>query len=348
MSFKLWGTGALAVLCFATGCIVDASDSDENDGGGQADGGQSNGGGSGAEGGGAPGEAARLFVVSLNQGVTSYSDPGSLEGAAAPATKLTAGAETDMYGPRDLALAANGDLYVAAENDAAIVVYANALSADGAVLPSRKLKGPQTGLDVPTGVALDRESDTLYAVNNGSTGAVDKTIFAFDGASSLDGDIAPSRKLDVDLEGFAPLQIALYDDTLYAVTQGDNTASVLVFENASTLDGSVAPTRTIDNAAFGSVVTIHVDASGLYAVDDAEELFIYPPGADTAQVIAIDGAAKLSGIAFDAAGSMFLSDSSANVIFTFDNGPGAEASQTPSRKFDAGFSLPTRMAILEP
>jgi hypothetical protein len=348
MSFKLWNAGALVMFCFTTGCIVDATDNDEE--GGAGEGGQVNAGGSGAEGGGPAAAATRLFVVNVNQGVTSYADPAAQDGRIEAATTLTSGPDTDMYGPRDLALSAAGDLYVAAENDGAIVVYANALEASGAVLPSRKLKGPQTGLDVPTSIALDRESDTLYAVNSGSTGAVDTTIFAFDDASALDGDVAPSRSIEVDIVAFAPLQLSWHDGTLYAVTQGDNTASVLVFEDAGALDGAIQPTRTIANAAFGQVVSIYVDDTGLYAVDDEDELFVYAPGADEPSVtIAIDGAAKLSAIAFDDEGTMFLSDTSANVVYSFDGGAGTASSLTPSRTFDAvGMSLPARLAIFEP
>lgn len=347
MSLKLWTTGALAMLCFTVGCTIEASDSDEA--GGEGEGGQASEGGNGADGGAPAASAARLFVVNVNQGISSYADPAAQDGRIEPATTLASGADTDMYGPRDLALAGNGDLYVAAENDGAIVVYANALTAGGAMLPTRKLKGPQTGLDVPTSIALDDAGDTLYAVNNGSTSAVDTTIFAFSSASTADGDTAPARKIEVDLEGFAPIQIAWHADTLYAVTQGANTASVLVFENASTLDGLVEPTRTIANPSFGAVVSIYVDDSGLYAVDDETDLFIYPTGDDTAQAIAIAGASKLSAIAFDAAGTMFLSDTSANVIYSFDAGEGADATLAPSRTFDAvGMSLPARLAVFEP
>lgn len=347
MSFKLWTTGALAMLCFTTGCTIEASDSDA--GGGAGEGGQAGEGGNSSEGGGAATATTRLFVVNVNQGVSSYADPAAQDGRIEPATTLTSGAETDMYGPRDLALAANGDLFVAAENDGAVVMYANAMTASGAVLPSRKLKGPLSGLDVPISIALDRENDTLYAVNSGSNGAVDTTIFAYSSASTLDGDVAPAREIAVDIEAFAPLQIAWHADTLYAVTQGTNTASVLVFENASTLDGSVEPTRTINNPEFGSVVSIYVDDSGLYAVDDEDDLYVYAAGAEPAEAITIDGAAKLSAIAFDADGTMFLSDSSANFIYSFDGGAGAETTLAPSRTFDAvGLSLPARLAVFEP
>ena len=65
--------------------------------------------------------------------------------------------------------------------------------------------------------------------------------------------------------------------------------------------------------------------------------------------VVIDGASKLSAIAFDAVGTMFLSDASANVIYSFDSGAEATATLAPSRTLaGVGLSLPSRLAIFEP
>jgi len=346
MSFKLWTAGLFAALALTTGCIIQEADGDEEGGAG----GQGNQGGSGMGGGPIGEQGSRLFVVNVNMGVSSYAEPAQQDGRIEPATTLVSGADTDMYGPRDLAIAPNGDLYVAAENGGAVVVYANGLTADGAVLPTRKLEGAATGLSEPISIAFDGDSDTLYAVNSGSTDAADLTIFAYESASTADGDVAPTRGIEVDFEGFSPLQIAWHKGTLYAVTQDYNTCRVLVFEDASTLSGAIVPTRMIENADFGQIMSIYVDDSGLYAVDEETDLFVYAPEAATPSAkIEIAGALKLSAVTFDAVGTMFLADSSANFIYSFDGGAGAEATQSPSRAFDAiGLSLPARLAVVEP
>lgn len=353
---------SIGFLALATtvGCTL--SINDDEDGGGSEGGGEVGGAGEGAgsEGGGAPEPKARLFVVNLNDGVSSFEDPAALDERVEPKTVLTAGADTDMYGPRDLAVHSNGSLFIASENDGAIVIYDDALSADGVVMPSRKWKGASTMLEAPIGLALDEETDVAYVVNSASNGAVEAGIFAFGSASSADGDVAPARRITVSEGEFAPLQIVEQADRLFVATQeSGNVSAVVVFDDASQLDGAVASDalRVIHDPAWAEVISIYVDAEDrLYVVSEDNVLLRYDAAStldgpvEASATMEVTGASALSAIAFDATGTLFLADRSASFIYSFEGGAALTSGAIePSRSFDSvNLRSPARLAIVEP
>ena len=80
----------------------------------------------------------------------------------------------------------NGDLYVANDISQSVLVFANASTVQGDVAPARVLKGPQTRLRNPTGLALDRKHQELWVSNLGNASATAYPLMA-------NGDVAPLR-----------------------------------------------------------------------------------------------------------------------------------------------------------
>jgi len=80
----------------------------------------------------------------------------------------------------------NGDLYVANDIGQNILVFANASTAQGDAAPVRVIKGPQTRLRNPTGLALDRKHQELWVSNLGNASATAYPLMA-------NGDVAPLR-----------------------------------------------------------------------------------------------------------------------------------------------------------
>jgi 6-phosphogluconolactonase (cycloisomerase 2 family) len=80
----------------------------------------------------------------------------------------------------------NGDLYVANDISASILVFANASTVQGDIAPVRVIKGPSTRLRNPTGIALDRKNQEVWVSNLGNSSATVYPLMA-------NGDVAPLR-----------------------------------------------------------------------------------------------------------------------------------------------------------
>jgi hypothetical protein len=338
-------SSGLMVMGFGllVGCVVETTDADEG-GGGEVGAGASGAGASGT--GGASEEGEVLFVLSTQIGVVSFERAESATGTSQPRTLLAAGPDSGMYGPRDLAITSTGALFVASENDASIAVYD--ANDTGITAPARRISGASTGISAPVSISVDEARDLLFVVNSGATGATETDVLVFEGAATIDGDVAPSRSLQPDLPSFAPLQIRAQGDSLYAVAQTTNSSLIAVFEGASTADGVVAPTRTIERPDFSAAVSLFVADDGtIVLVDEETEVFVFPSGAtEPSAILTIDGASRLAAAAGGPDGSLFLADSSLNVVFALDGGLPAEAGTVvPSRSFEAvGLILPSRLA----
>lgn len=349
---------ALYVLSFAflgllTGCPEEGTDGE--DGGGDV-GGESSVGGAGGEGAGEPQPAPRLFVVNANDGVASFRDPAKLEGTVSPETNLVAGAETDLFGPREVAVGEAGELYVASENDGAVVVYADALGATGATMPARKIQHPTVAS--PNGFALSAATDRLYVINNTTVGSA---IVAFDPASTADGDPQEAAIYSVaNTAEYAPIDIKLgNDDQLFVVSQvSGNTCSILVFDDVRLWSGSsgATPARTISHADFGAIMSIYIsDDDKLYVVDNETELFVYESAStldgspEPSLRTTITGASGLGAVTMDAAGNVYLADTSAAAIYSFADGALTAGTSTPTHSFDSvDIRLPSRLLVVEP
>lgn len=133
-------------------------------------------------------------------------------------------------------------LYVAVRG--ALLAYADASTAAAGSTPDRVVTGANYTAVLPSSdvrIRLDAAADRLFV----SSPAGD--IGVFDQASTLDGNVGPTRTISIDQANVSYVWGLAYDagrDELYVGDQRVGTA-IYVIEDASTASGSVAPTRTL-------------------------------------------------------------------------------------------------------
>jgi hypothetical protein len=168
--------------------------------------------------------------------------------------RVIAGAATLLDRPAALLVdSVHGELYVANDvdpADAAILVFA--LGASGNAAPVRILKGAQTGLGGPIGMALDLVHNELVVVNYKVTAGGSITVYP----RTFQGNVAPLRTIQGSLTGFnRPQALALdlaHNELLLANSFFDNTISlgeILVFPRTGS--GNIASTRKITGPNTG-------------------------------------------------------------------------------------------------
>jgi hypothetical protein len=136
------------------------------------------------------GPMGNLFVADKAGRAIHVYAPTS-NGNVAPIRTIS-GERTLIYGPSAIAFASNGALYVAnyaVSPAGSITVYAPGDGGNAA--PIRSIYGPNTGLDFPTGIALD-SNDSVYVANEGSEGGRGKVTVYTAGAS---GDVTPIQSI---------------------------------------------------------------------------------------------------------------------------------------------------------
>ncbi len=81
-------------------------------------------------------------------------------------------------------------LYAASCNTNAILTFDNVATIDGNTAPLHVISGLSTGLDAPVDIALDRQRNHIYEVNNETS---DDAIRVWHNASGADGNLTPNR-----------------------------------------------------------------------------------------------------------------------------------------------------------
>jgi DNA-binding beta-propeller fold protein YncE len=146
-----------------------------------------------------------------------------------------------------------------------ITVYSKTASGDAA--PVRVIQGPRTGLNWPTGIAIDPERGDLFVTNDTTD-----SILVFDADAS--GDVAPRRVLKgpkTGLKNPTGLALDMQRGELWVANFGGHTATAYRM-NAQ---GDVAPLRTIRAAADG-VPSLMIGNPGAVAYDTKRELILAP------------------------------------------------------------------------
>ena len=147
----------------------------------------------------------------------------------------------------------------------AITVYAK--NASGDVAPVRVIQGPRTGLNWPTGIAVDAERGDVYVTNDTTD-----SILVFDAEAS--GDVAPKRVLKgpkTGLKNPTGLAVDLQHNELWVANFGGHTATAYRL-NAQ---GDATPLRTIRAAAEG-VPSLMIGNPGAVAFDTKREQILAP------------------------------------------------------------------------
>lgn len=131
----------------------------------------------------------RLFVANSLGEIGTYTNASSVVGNVAPSRLMKLDVPAGFVD--DLAYdAVRDELYLSDWTNAAVYVVADASSATGTVAPSRVIGGAQTGFVHPLRAGYDAANDRLVVVDDTANDAK-----VFDGASLLNGDVAPSRTL---------------------------------------------------------------------------------------------------------------------------------------------------------
>lgn len=132
----------------------------------------------------------RLFVSNHAGTVAVYDGVSTATGEAQPDRLFTVdpgGLLNYLWGAAYDAT--RDELYLADQNtEGPIYVISSASTADGTVTPSRSIGGPATELVGPSQLGYDAGNDRLVVID-----AYGNNVKVFDLASTLDGDVAPTR-----------------------------------------------------------------------------------------------------------------------------------------------------------
>ncbi len=206
-------------------------------------------------------ETRDLLYVAYSDGVFVFANAATIDGDVAPVRTITGATTGLVTADRDKRLfvdEVNDRLYVVDGDTATVLVWDAASTVDGDTAPSRTIVGGNTGFNFPWGIAVDVGRDILYVADESAD-----AVFIFDGASSLDGDVAPDRILmgaTSTLAGPAGIDVDPISNRLY-VSHYPSDAAISIWDDASTVDGDVAPTRSLTGASTGIDSTADVDVS---------------------------------------------------------------------------------------
>ncbi len=126
-----------------------------------------------------------------------------------------------------------------------LLVFANGLTATGNMAPSATISGTATTLNGPQYMAFDSVHDRLFVANVGTATNLG-TILIFDSASTLNGNVAPTRTIGGTVSGLVSPSDVAYDathDALYVLDATD----ILVYNTISNpaVTGDRVPDRDI-------------------------------------------------------------------------------------------------------
>ena len=216
-------------------------------------------------------------------------------------------------------------LFVSIPAKDAICVFA--LTADGDVAPLRTIVGPDTGLDHPEDMAIDK-TGALYVANSGggdvelgpngemsAPGGGSIRVFSAGAA----GDAKPIRTIEGnETELNDPSGLAL-DATGRLYVANIATSSITVYDPG--VDGDVAPIRSVGGANTGLIVpsSVAIAPDGRIFVADVVDVKVYANDAhgDVAPEYTIagdmTGITKAEALATDDAGDVFVANVGENV-----------------------------------
>jgi sugar lactone lactonase YvrE len=177
---------------------------------------------------------------------------------------LVQGAATRLRVPFSLALNGPEDLvFVVNARSRSITVYdrSPASALNGNLAPIRTINTATTR-DLRRPVAADfGADDELYVAD-----LVTRRVLVFAEASTLNGDVAPSRFIvSNDFDSVVDVLVDR-NDTMYVVDTADS--QILIFENASALNGEQEPDAILDVVGTSRISAVVVDAQGTGYISD--------------------------------------------------------------------------------
>lgn len=296
--------------------------------------------------------------------VTVYS--AGATGNAKPIQTIS-GSNTGLSGSWAIAVGADGKTYVAnatgggSQSHGSVTVYA--AGATGNIAPVQTIRGPNTQLADPLGIALDPVNGDVYVESEGCGSPYFYCIEIF--ASGANGNIAPtgiirgkktklSNSTGVAFDASGNLYVANYAGVGYK-----NRGAVTVYASGSV--GNVAPVQTIsgsntglyqpETVAFDTRANIYVP-NGNGGPGNAGSVTVYGPRANgnATPIRTIDGTrTKLDepiGTALDGSNNVFVANYESNTVTAY--AAGANGHVKPISKIKGsgtGLSYPAGIAI---
>jgi len=224
-----------------------------------------------------------------------------------------------------------GQLYVS--TNSGIVRFNNALAATGNIPPAATITGPTTTLSAPQHLLVDPTGDRLFVANAGGS-----SVLIFDSASTINGNVAPTRTIS----GAATLLSAPHDLAIDATNNllyvADGT-QILVFQSASTITGNIPPVHNIGMGFAVGAMALDVANDRLYIADTSGNTIERLEGASLqngAAVVAASiagattGLAHPAGLALDTAGRLIVANAAGPSLTIFGSAATATGNVTPA------------------
>lgn len=287
---------------------------------------------------------------SAGSGTLIFSDPsgpsirrfkGISELNTAVATDLPlSGGLTRMTRPSFLEIhPTSNELIVCDPGSQAIIFYADPLSLEGDLPPTRILVGPATRLVAPDQVHVDSQNDELYVLDRGGS-----QILVYSAASTIDGEVAPIRRIAGPSSGITNPACFIVDSAANRMTVLTPT-EILTFQDYATVNGDPAPlgrvsgpATTFQNLSYG----LFDSANGLVLVDQGTNSilyfqdFVYDQNNQAPTRTVRGGNTGISApgqFVLSSGDGMYLANGM-NVLY-FDNVKELEGDPFPKRKFSA-------------
>jgi len=350
---QTWGLGRIAAFAVAAAtCVVTMGLSCDGSGPGPG-----------------PGSSSRqLWVVNNNISVTSHTSADTANGDVEPKTELPAGAVTNIFQPRAVAVTKDNRLLIGRQNGG-ITVHNDASTITGNKLADRIVEGNQTLLDGPISFAYDKTNDRLYVGDIDAANGV--LVFNNVGDAGFTGNKAPDRKFNPpdrkpdDVSGMTinALEFDAAGNLYVADTSGLNLnkSRILVFDTPATASGSTTPARTITSLSWSVIEDMAIDADGnLYVVDGSANIYVFSNiGAANnvitpSKTITITGnGVSLKGILIGMNGIGYVADSGNHDVHKINGikDPGKTGSlqgDTVINGSNTGLFSPRQMFLIEP
>ena len=135
-------------------------------------------------------KADRLFLVSPESGIGVFDNASTLDGDVATDRLIELDAPF-LYFWGAAYDSTRDELYIGnQDSENGVFVIANASQADGLTAPDRTFSGPSTMLEGPSQLGYDAVNDRLVVIDSFAD-----DVKVFDQASTLDGDVAPTRTI---------------------------------------------------------------------------------------------------------------------------------------------------------
>ena len=245
---------------------------------------------------------------------------------------------------------ATGKLYVMNQSTDTLLRFDNAFTANGNPIPAATIKGSATTIHGATFMTLDTAHDSLYIANT-----QDLSIIIYDGISSKNGNVAPSRIISGALTFPTDVSLDKVRNLLYVADGTD----IFVYASASTANGTPAPVRDL-TVNFG-VSALFIDGTndrlyladqtgnGIAVYDHASTLASGPITANRAvQGVNNTHLGLPSGVQVDGAGRLVVSNASPPSITIYANAATADNDIAPVAEIagaNTGLSTPNQIFV---